>query len=59
MGYDSYKHYNKYPFDNYRIYILQWGGVIFLWYSILTRAVAHNSQCYKNSWQFIRLCDGL
>ena len=36
MVYDSYKHYSKYPFDNYRINILQW-GVIFLWYSILTR----------------------
>ena len=38
MVYDSYKHHSKYPFDNYRINVLQWGGgVIYLWYSILTR----------------------
>ena len=38
MVYDSYKHYSKYPFDNYRIYIyFTVRGVIFLWYGILTR----------------------
>ena len=26
MVYDSYKHHSKYPFDNYRINVLQWGG---------------------------------
>ena len=26
MGYDLNKDYNKYPFDNYRINILQSGG---------------------------------
>ena len=26
MVYDSNKHYNKYPFDNYRINMLQSGG---------------------------------
>ena len=34
MVYDSYKHYSKYPFDNYRINILQWGGHISV---VLTR----------------------
>ena len=34
--YDSYKHHSKYTLDNYRINVLLL-GVIFLWYSILTR----------------------
>ena len=29
MVYDSYKHHSKYPFDNYRINVLQWGGSYF------------------------------
>ena len=31
MVYDSYTHHSKYPFDNYRINVLQWGrGHIFM-----------------------------
>ena len=32
--YDSYKRHSKYPFDNYRINVLQ-RGVTFLWYGIV------------------------
>ena len=47
MVYESYKHHSKYPFDNYRINVLQWGGVTFLWYSILPRGLLYIKQTVK------------
>ena len=44
LVYDSYKHHSKYPFDNYRINVLQW-GVICLWHSILTRGLLYIENC--------------
>ena len=44
LVYDSYKHHSKYPFDNYRINVLQW-GVICLWRSILTRGLLYIDNC--------------
>ena len=56
--YDSYKHHSKYPFDNYRINVLQW-GVICLWYSINIDLWLTIVNVIKNVCQFRRLCVGV
>ena len=44
--YDSYKRHSKYPFDNYRINVLQRGSHIsMVWYSILTRGLLYIENC--------------
>ena len=48
MLYDSYKNHSKYPFDNYRITILQCGGVDF--YGIVYFIIELQACNYTN-WQ--------